>query len=45
MKNNNFLFKVIFNEYIDANRSYVLLDFLKNKIKTQVKNKFLEPVF
>lgn len=45
VKNNNFLFKVIFNEYIDANRSYVLLDFLKNKIKTQVKSKFLEPVF
>ena len=45
VKNNNFLFKVSFSEYIDAKRSYVLLDFLKNKIKTQVDNKFLEPVF
>ena len=44
IKDNNFLFKVIFNEYIDAKRSYVLMNFLKNQIKTQVKNKFLEPV-
>ena len=45
VKNNSFLFKGIFKEYIDANRSYVLLNFLKNKIKTQVDNKFLEPSF
>lgn len=35
---------VIFEEHIDSKRSFVLIEFLKKKIRTKIKTKYLEVV-
>ena len=44
-KNEKYFFNCIFEESIDEKRSYVLLDFIVNKIKAKVENKFLQSAF
>lgn len=43
--NESFFLKAIFEENIDSKRSYILLDFLNNKLKTKVLNKKIIPNF
>ena len=40
-KYKNIVLDAIFEEHIDTKRSYVFLEFLKQKIKTKVDNKYL----
>lgn len=41
VKSDSFILNAIFDEYIDSKRSYVLIDFLKRKMKTRVNNNHL----
>ncbi len=43
-RNKNAGIDAVFEEYIDAKRSYVFLEFLKQRIKTKVENKYLEKI-